>query len=214
MGKFGSKGLDKRIIRNRPRARQLRLPERSMRETMRHNRMRLRESDLRRIVRAMIVENFTPPFGAVGETVKTYLQPMHREELEQYLEAGLGIVFGEDGMYEDFAESDDEREREYAEQIEMELGHEDLVGYEIREVDGLLEVDIHANTEWGLQGFKTVIQNCEEDWGDPKARKAYMSKAIDLLDKTTVEDRMNKHILKPPAPSWGSAMPASKYGRD
>jgi hypothetical protein len=139
---------------------------------------------------------------------------MHREELEQYLEAGLGIVFGEDGMYEDFAESDDEREQGYARQIEMELDNEYAVGYEIREVDGLLEVDIHANTEWGLQGFKTVIQNCEEDWGDPKARKAYMAKADDLLTKATIGDRVDKHSMKLPTPSWGSAMPASKYGRD
>jgi hypothetical protein len=162
----------------------------------------------------MIVENFTPPFGALGETVKTYLQPMHREELEEYLEAGFGIVFGENGMYEEYAESDDEREREYAEQIEMELGHEDLVGYEIREVNGLLEVDIHASTPWGLQGFKTVIQNCEEDWGDPKARKAYMEKAADLLKKARIEDKMDKHLVKAPTPSWGSAMPTSKYKMD
>ncbi len=176
--------------------------------------VQLRESDLRRIVRALISESFTPPAGAIGETVKTYLQPMHRDELEQYLEAGLGIVFGEDGMYEEFAESDDEKEQDFARQIEMELDNEYAVGYEIREVDGLLEVDIHTNTEWGLQGFKTVIQNCEDDWADPNARKAYMAKAKDLLKKAKIEDKMDKHLVKTPKPSWGSAMPASKYGRD
>ena len=83
-----------------------------MRKNMRQKKakkvVQLRESDLRRMVRSIIAESFTPPAGAMGETVKTYLQPMHREELEEYMEAGLGLGFGEDGMYEEFAESDDE----------------------------------------------------------------------------------------------------------
>ena len=190
--------------------------------------VRLHESQLRSIVQALIVENanrnppeFDVPPGAVGMTVKTYLQPMHKEELGEYMEAGMDLVLHDEEQLEELLDSDDDDELNWARELEMEREEPDLVGYNIREVDGLLHVDIHANTDYGLDMLEMVARNCEEDHGDINARRAMMDKAKGYLKaaekkdlEAEIERRMDKHLVKPTAPTWGSAKPSSYYGRD
>lgn len=183
--------------------------------------VRLKESQLKSIVRAIIIENanhnipeFSVPSGAMGMTLKTYLQPMHKKKLEEYMEAGMDLVLYDEERLEELLDSDDDDELNWARELEMEREEPHLVGYKIREVDGLLHVDIHANTQYGLDMLEMVARNCEEDWGDFKARGAYMDKAANLLRGTRIEDKMDKHLVKTTLPSWGNAMPAGKYGRD